>query len=200
LQKYAVLQLGSTHASGSSGTLIFNGKNIAAAQRKFRSPLMSKENIPNTRAVRMLKDNGIRFTLHAYRYEDGGGTGLAARELAVSEHRIVKTLVMEDDKGNPFLVLMHGDKTVSTKNLARTMGAKSVRPCEPRTANRHTGYVVGGISPFGMRKKLKVCVEETIMDLPCIYINAGRHGLLAEISPQDLRVLPGIERVRVGIP
>jgi Cys-tRNA(Pro) deacylase len=115
---------------------------------------------------------------------------VAARELQIDEHRAVKTLVLEDEKGDPFLVLMHGDKQVSTKALARFLGVKSVRPCEPHVANRHTGYVVGGTSPFGTRKRLKVYVEASILDLHKVFINAGKRGLLAEMSPADItRVL-----------
>jgi Cys-tRNA(Pro) deacylase len=147
---------------------------------------MAKERFPTTQALRALKQQGVEFTLHPYNYEEKGGTETAARQLNVEEHVVIKTLVMEDDKGNPLLVLMHGDKQVSTKALARTLGLKRVTPCAPEVAHRHTGYFVGGISPFGTKKPLKVCVEASIMDLPKIYINAGRKGLLAEIAPGDL--------------
>jgi Cys-tRNA(Pro) deacylase len=135
----------------------------------------------------MLKEKGAAFTLRIYNYEEKGGTPAASRELGVDEHQVIKTLVMEDDRKNPLLILMHGDNQVSTKNLARVLGAKSVEPCDPETAHRHTGYVVGGISPFGTRKALKVYVEASILDLPRIYINAGKRGLLAEMSPQELK-------------
>jgi Cys-tRNA(Pro) deacylase len=147
---------------------------------------MAKERFPTTQAVRMLKKHKVNFTLHPYNYEEKGGTEMAARELNVEEHSVIKTLVMEDEKGNPLLVLMHGDRQVSTKTLARTLGVKRVTPCAPEMAHRHTGYFVGGISPFGTKKPLKVCAEASIMDLPKIYINAGRKGLLAEIAPSDL--------------
>jgi Cys-tRNA(Pro) deacylase len=148
---------------------------------------MSKEKLPTTQAIRVLKDERVHFTLHPYKYQERGGTSVAAKELNVDEHLTIKTLVMEDDGGEPLLVLMHGDKEVSTKNLARFLGVKTVTPCDPEVAHKHTGYVVGGISPFGTRKALKVYVETTILSLPRIYINAGKRGLLAEISPEDLR-------------
>jgi Cys-tRNA(Pro) deacylase len=138
---------------------------------------------PMTQAIRELKDKEIAFTIHSYDYEEHGGTAVAARELGVDEHGMIKTLVFETDTKEPFIVLMHGDKEVSAKNLARIMGVKAVHPCSPDVANKHTGYLVGGISPFGTRKRLKVYMERTIADLPVIYINAGKRGLLAEISP-----------------
>jgi Cys-tRNA(Pro) deacylase len=147
---------------------------------------VTKEKFHTTQAIRRLKEHGVDFHLHPYKYEEGGGTTVAARELQIDKHLAIKTLVMEDEKGDPFLVLMHGDKKVSTKALARILGVKTVRPCDPHVAYKHTGYVVGGTSPFGTRKLLKVYTEASIMDLPKIYINAGRRGLLAEISPQDL--------------
>jgi Cys-tRNA(Pro) deacylase len=147
----------------------------------------------------MLKGNGVNFTLRTYKYEEKGGTPVASRELGVDEHQVIKTLVMEDDRENPLLILMHGDKQVSTKNLARVLGVKTVEPCDPETAHRHTGYVVGGISPFGTRKALKVYIEATILDLPRIYINAGKRGLLAEISPKDLEKILKPTPVNVAI-
>lgn len=148
---------------------------------------MSQDKLPITQAVRVLKENGVKFTLRTYKYEEKGGTPVASRELGVDEHQVIKTLVMEDDLKKPLLILMHGDNQVSTKNLARVLGVKSVEPCDPETAHRHTGYVVGGISPFGTRKPLQVYVEASILDLPRIYINAGKRGLLAEMSPDDLK-------------
>ena len=135
----------------------------------------------------MLKEKGAEFTLRTYKYEERGGTPVASRELGVNEHQVIKTLVMEDDRKNPLLILMHGDNEVSTKNLARVLGVKGIEACDPETAHRHTGYVVGGISPFGTRKALKVYVEASILELPKIYINAGKRGLLAEMSPQELK-------------
>jgi len=141
---------------------------------------------PATAAIRILKDHSVPFVVHSYKYEERGGTGTAARELGVGEHAVIKTLVMETDKGKPFIILMHGDNEVSTKALARFLGVKTVAPCHPEAADKHTGYVIGGTSPFGTRKQLTVYMEKTIADLPRIYINAGKRGLLAEMSPADL--------------
>jgi Cys-tRNA(Pro) deacylase len=147
---------------------------------------MSKDHIPATPAIRALKESRVDFVPRPYKYEERGGTEVAARELGVDEHLTVKTLVMEDDGKSPFIMLMHGDREVSTKDLARILGVKVVQPCDPAAANRHTGYMVGGTSPFGTRKSLPVYVEETILSLPVIYINAGRKGLLVEMNPADL--------------
>ena len=147
---------------------------------------MSKEKAPQTPAVRALKRSGIPFSLHRYNYEAQGGTKVAARELGVDEHTVVKTLVFEDEQCEPLLVLMHGDNRVSIKSLARALGAKTIRACDPKSAHRHTGYVVGGISPFGTTKRLRVFIERSILESPRIYINAGKRGLLAEVSPKDL--------------
>jgi len=147
---------------------------------------MAKEKFPGTQAIRILKKHAANYTLHPYRYEEKGGTGGAAEALNVEEYQVIKTLVMEDDKKEPLLMLMHGNRQVSTKALARALKVKMVQPCEPQMAYRHTGYFVGGMSPFGIKKELKVYIEATIMDLPRIYINAGRKGLLAEMSPKDL--------------
>ncbi len=160
---------------------------------------MAKDKLTITQAVRMLKEKGADFTLRTYKYEEKGGTPVASRELGVDEHQVVKTLVMEDDTKNPLLILMHGDKEVSTKNLARVLGVKSVEPCDPETAHRHTGYVVGGISPFGTRKPLKVYVEASVLELSRIYINAGKRGLLAEMSPQELKRVLNPIPVKVAI-
>ncbi len=140
-----------------------------------------------TPAVRFLKDKGADFTILLYRYEERGGTAVAARELGVDEHAVIKTLVFETDSRQPFLVLMHGDREVSTKNLARILKVKSVLPCPPATAERHTGYQVGGISPFATRKKLPVYMERTLADCPRVFINAGKRGQLAEMSPAEIR-------------
>jgi len=158
-----------------------------------------KEKLPITQAVRMLKENGVNFTLRTYKYEEKGGTPVASRELGVDEHQVVKTLVMEDDRKTPLLILIHGDNQVSTKNLARVLGVKSIEPCDPETAHRHTGYVVGGISPFGTRKPLKVYIEASVLELPKIYINAGKRGLLAEMSPQELKRVLNPIAVNVAI-
>ena len=147
---------------------------------------MTKEKFPVTPAIRFLRENQVDFIEHPYKYEEGGGTETAAKAFGVDEHLVIKTLVMEDDQRIPFIVLMHGDKQVSTKTLARVIDVKSVTPCDPHIALRHTGYMVGGISPFGTKKHLPVYVEETILSLPRIFINAGRRGLLVEMSPADL--------------
>ncbi len=137
-----------------------------------------------TPAVHALRRQGIAFTEHEYRYEDRGGTAVSARELGVPEHQVVKTLVMEDEAKAPLIVLMHGDREVSTKNLARQIGAKMVRPCAPEVAERHTGYQVGGTSPFGTRKPLPVYVERSILALDRIYLNGGRRGFLVSLDPR----------------
>jgi Cys-tRNA(Pro) deacylase len=147
---------------------------------------MGKDHFPATPAIRVLKDNRVDFVPRPYKYEERGGTEVASRELGVDEHLTVKTLVMEDDKKEPFVVLMHGDKEVSTREMARVLGVKTVQPCDPATASRHTGYQVGGTSPFGTRKVLPVYAEETILSLPVIYINAGKKGLLVEMKPSEL--------------
>jgi len=154
---------------------------------------------PVTPAVRALRAAGVDYTEHVYRYEEHGGTRVSARELGVDEHAVVKTLVMEDDTRAPLVVLMHGDLEVSTKQLARAIGCKHVEPCKPDVANRHSGYLVGGTSPFGVRKAMPIYVERTILDLPRLYINGGARGFLVGIAPADLvRVLKPTP-VEVGI-
>ena len=147
---------------------------------------MAKNRIPTTQAIRALEKGGVDFSMHSYEYKEEGGTSRASQALNVDEGLVIKTLVMERKKGDPFFILMHGDRNVSTKTLARVLGAKKIRPCDPQEAERHTGYFVGGISPFGSKKSLEVFVEESIMDLSEIYINAGKRGLLAKISPKDM--------------
>ncbi len=137
-----------------------------------------------TPAVHALRKHGLAFTEHEYRYEPKSGTAVSSRELGVDEHRVVKTLVMEDETKAPLIVLMHGDREVSTKNLARQTGRKVVKPCAPEVAERHTGYQVGGTSPFGTRKRLPVFVERTILDLDRIYLNGGRRGFLVSLDPR----------------
>lgn len=140
-----------------------------------------------TAAVRALRQAAVPFTEHEYAYEERGGTRVSARELGVSEHEVIKTLVMEDEQRRPMLVLMHGDCEVSTRALARQLQRKAIVPCTPETAHRHTGYVVGGTSPFGTRKPLPVCLERSVLDLPAIFINGGRRGFLLRLSPCDLQ-------------
>ena len=145
---------------------------------------------PVTMAVRVLREHGVDFTRHPYTYEERGGTAASARELGVDEHAVIKTLVMEDDAKRPLVVLMHGDREVSTKNLARQVGVKSIAPCAPAVADRHSGYQVGGTSPFGTRRRMPVYMERTIAGLPRIYINGGRRGYLVGMTPAELiRVL-----------
>ena len=139
-----------------------------------------------TPAIHFLRQHGVPFTEHEYRYEERGGTAASSRELGVEEHIVIKTLVMEDENKQPLIVLMHGDREVSTKNLARQAGRKTVAPCAPDVAQKHTGYLVGGTSPFGTRKQMPVFLERTIADLDRIYINGGRRGFLIALSPADL--------------
>jgi Cys-tRNA(Pro) deacylase len=160
---------------------------------------VSRENHPVTPAIRALRENGVAFTEHPYSYENKGGTAVCARELSVDEHSVVKTLVMEDDAKHPLIVLMHGDREVSTKELARHIGAKRIVPCAPETAERHTGYMVGGISPFGTRKTMPVYMEETISDLPRVYINGGRRGFLVGLDPREIERILKPALVKVGI-
>lgn len=141
-------------------------------------------------AVPVLKKHHVAFTEHEYRYEARGGTAVSSRELGVDEHAVIKTLVMEDEHKRPLIVLMHGDREVSTKNLARQIGAKTVMPCAPDVAQRHTGYMVGGTSPFGTRKPIPVYMERSIAALDRLYINGGRRGFLVSLVPAELvRVL-----------
>ena len=147
----------------------------------------------------MLRENKIQFDPHLYSYREHGGTAHSAAQLGVDEHIVIKTLVMETESRTPLIALMHGDREVSTKELARTLSVKSVLPCDPSTAQRHTGYQVGGTSPFGTRKGLPVFAEQTIFELSKIYINGGKRGFLVSMDPDDLkRVLP-ITEVAVGI-
>jgi len=160
---------------------------------------MPKHSSPSTPATRLLRARGVPFSEHHYRYEEHGGTRASARELGVDEHAVVKTLIMEDEVGRPLVVLMHGDREVSTKQLARTIGAKSVAPCKPDVANRHSGYLVGGTSPFGTRKSMPVYMEKTILDLPLMYINGGSRGFLVGIAPRDLVAVLSPALVEVAI-
>ncbi len=151
---------------------------------------MAKDKFPVTPAIRVLRAEKVEFTPHLYAYEDKGGTAVCARELGFPEHAIIKTLVMEDDRENPLIILMHGDQQVSTRELARFLGVKSVVPCSADKASRLTGYLVGGTSPFGTKRDLPVYLEESIFALPQIYLNGGKRGFLVGISPNDaVRVL-----------
>lgn len=159
---------------------------------------MAKDKTPVTPAVRALRAAGINFTDHPYTYEEKGGTAVSSRELGVDEHCVIKTLVMEDDCKQPLIVLMHGDLQVSTRELARLIGARSVEPCTPEMAQKHTGYLTGGTSPFGTKKQLPVYAEETILTLPRIYINGGKRGFLVGMEPADLARLLDPTPVMVG--
>jgi Cys-tRNA(Pro) deacylase len=146
-----------------------------------------------TPAIHFLRKHGVLFTEHPYRYEEHGGTRVSSRELGVDEHAVIKTLVMQDDTKQPLIVLMHGDREVSTRQLARQLDRKSVEPCDRSVAQRHTGYAVGGTSPFGTRKPLPVYVQRTVLALERIYVNGGRRGLLVSMAPGELvRVLGAV--------
>ena len=147
------------------------------------------KHVSETPATQVLKRAGIAFTEHPYDYVEHGGTTESARQLGVDEHAVVKTLVMQDERGEPLIVLMHGDRQVSTKNLAREIGTKSVEPCKPEVAQRHSGYLVGGTSPFGLKKAMPVWVEASVLELPRIYINGGRRGFLVGLAPAVLAEL-----------
>ncbi|KWR87495.1 Cys-tRNA(Pro) deacylase [Cupriavidus sp. IDO] len=162
---------------------------------------MSKsKHVSETPATQFLRKQGIAFGEHAYEYVDHGGTGESARQLGVPEHDVVKTLIMEDERAQPLVVLMHGDCSVSTKNLARQIGCKSVQPCKPEVAQRHSGYMVGGTSPFGTRKRMPVYVESSVLELERIYINGGRRGYLISIDPKALPALVEAKAVQCALP
>ena len=148
--------------------------------------MAKKEHISETPATQFLRKHQVAFSEHPYDYEDHGGTSVSSRALGVDEHHVVKTLVMQDEAAKPMIVLMHGDCKVSTKNLARNIGCKSVEPCKPEVASRHSGYQIGGTSPFCTRKAMPVYVEDSIVALETIYINGGRRGYLVGIAPQVL--------------
>jgi len=158
---------------------------------------MSKKSshVSETPATQMLKRAGVAFTEHVYDYVEHGGTAESSKQLGVEEHAVVKTLVMQDEKAEPLIVLMHGDRTVSLKELARQIPCKKVEPCKPEVAHRHSGYQVGGTSPFGVRKAMPVFVEASILELPKICINGGRRGYLVGIAPQVLTELLGARPV-----
>ncbi|MCE3271727.1 MAG: hypothetical protein K0S57_2124 [Ramlibacter sp.] len=161
--------------------------------------MAKKEHVSETPATAMLKANGVPFTEHPYEYLEHGGAQHSAEVLGLDPFTVVKTLVMEDEKGRPLLVLMHGNRTVSTKNLARQIGAKSVQPCKPEVANRHSGYLVGGTSPFATRKEMPVYVEESILALPRIVLNGGRRGYLVGIDPKVVVQLLGAKPVQCAL-
>ena len=147
---------------------------------------MPRERLPVTNAVRVLREHGVRYTDHPYDYEPRGGTSVSARALGVDEHAVIKTLIMEDDGKRPMIVLMHGDREVSANNLARFLDVKHVAPCDPTVADRHSGYQVGGTSPFGTRRPMPVYMERSIALLPYVYVNGGRRGYLVGMEPAEL--------------
>lgn len=160
---------------------------------------MAKTKLPATAATRVLKQENVSFTTHPYTYEERGGTAVSAREIGVDQHHVIKTLIMEDADSQPLIVLMHGDLEVSTKELARILAVKTVQPCSPETARRHSGYLVGGTSPFGTRRQMPVYMEKTIPSLDRIYLNGGKRGLLVGLSPQDVVKVLNPTLVAVGI-
>jgi Cys-tRNA(Pro) deacylase len=162
--------------------------------------MAKKEHVSETPATQYLRKHQVAFDEHPYDYEEHGGTAVSSRALGVPEHEVVKTLVMQDEAARPLLVLMHGDCKVSTKNLARAIGCKSVEPCKPEVANRHTGFLVGGTSPFGTRKQMPVYVEKSILALPRIYINGGRRGFLVSLAPSELVRVLAPQPVEVALP
>ena len=160
---------------------------------------MAKERLPVTPAIRLLRAAGVVFSDHPYDYEERGGTAASSRELGVDEHAVIKTLIMEDEHRHPLIVLMHGDREVSTQKLARRLAVKSIVPCRPEVASRHSGYLVGGTSPFATRKPMPVYVERSILGLERIFINAGRRGYLVGIAPAVLVDLLRPELVEVAV-
>jgi Cys-tRNA(Pro) deacylase len=155
--------------------------------------------LPVTQAVRFLREHGVEFGSHAYPYEEKGGTAASTRHLNVPEHHVIKTLVMEDDAREPLIVLMHGDKQVSTKALARVRGVKSIAPCKPEVADKHSGYQVGGTSPFGTKRAMPVYVERSILDLDRVWINGGRRGFLVSLDPKEIARVLDVTLVEVAI-
>jgi len=157
------------------------------------------KHVSETPATAWLRVHGIEFTEHPYTYVDRGGTEESSRQLGVPHHQVIKTLVMQDERAQPLIVLMHGDLQVSTKNLARAIGVKSVEPCKPEVAQRHSGYLVGGTSPFGLRKRISIFAEQTILDQQRIYINGGRRGFLVGVEPKIIITPLGAQPVRCAI-
>ena len=153
-----------------------------------------------TPATQFLAEHGVQYTEHEFEYLEHGGTGHSSKMLGVPEHAVVKTLIMENERGEPLVVLMHGDLKVSTKELARSAGMKRIAPCKPEVATRHSGYLIGGTSPFGTRKRMPVFLEKTVLDLPRIYINGGRRGYLLGMAPQEIVRVLSPQVVEVGIP
>jgi Cys-tRNA(Pro) deacylase len=162
--------------------------------------MSQREHAPETPATEFLRRHGVSFSEHLYDYVEHGGTAESSKQLGVPEHGVVKTLVMQDQDAKPLIILMHGDRQVSLKNLARQIGAKRVEPCRPEVAQRHTGYQVGGTSPFGMRKPMPIYVERSILSLPLIYINGGGRGFLVSLAPQVLTEVLQAQPVDCAVP
>jgi Cys-tRNA(Pro) deacylase len=160
---------------------------------------MTRPDHPVTQAIRMLRDKKIIFTPHLYPFVEHGGTRHVSEYFLIPEHQVIKTLIMEQGDNKPFIVLMHGDCEVSTKQLARELKVKRVSPCEENDAQRYTGYMVGGISPFGTRTKLKVCAESSIFELDRIFINGGKRGFMVEIKPEDLEKAFAVTKIHAAL-
>ncbi|BAO87262.1 Cys-tRNA(Pro)/Cys-tRNA(Cys) deacylase [Caballeronia cordobensis] len=169
---------------------------VSRGTRRYNASMSKSKHVSETPATQFLRRHKVAFGEHPYEYVEHGGTEESARQLGVEEHRVVKTLVMEDEHAKPLIVLMHGDRTVSTKNLARQTGAKRIEPCKPEVANRHSGFLVGGTSPFGTKKAMPVYVESSILDLDVIYLNGGRRGYLVSLKPSVLTELLGATPVQ----
>jgi Cys-tRNA(Pro) deacylase len=159
---------------------------VTRGTRRYNASMSKSKHVSETPATQFLRRHQVEFGEHPYDYVEHGGTEESARQLGVDEHQVVKTLVMEDERARPLIVLMHGDRTVSTKNLARQTGAKRIEPCKPEVANRHSGFLVGGTSPFGTKKAMPVYVEASILELERIYLNGGRRGYLVSLDPKVL--------------
>jgi len=177
--------------------LAFGTKNVRTGKGSDQVPM--SVDFPITPAVRFLREKRIEFVPHLYDYVEKGGTRESAKQLGVDEHATIKTLVFETSEKKPLIVLMHGDREVSTKNLARFLGVKSVEPATPERASKLTGYLVGGTSPFGMRTAMRTLAERTIFEIDRIYINGGKRGFLVEIDPEALRRVLRVEEVEVAI-
>lgn len=161
---------------------------------------MSEKDFPVTLATRELQKHQVKYTPFLFTYQEKGGTSHSSQELGVSEHIVIKTLIMETEDKSPLIVLMHGDLQVSTKQLARHLGVKTISPCKPEVADRHSGYQVGGTSPFGTRKKMPIYMEESILQSPLIYINGGKRGYLVSLDPQEVVRVLAPQLVAVGVP
>ena len=172
---------------------------VDVSRGHYNAPMSKSRHVSETPATQFLRRHKVEFGEHPYDYVDHGGTAESARQLGVDEHQVVKTLVMEDESAKPLIVLMHGDRTVSTKNLARQIGAKRVEPCKPEVASRHSGYMIGGTSPFGTKKAMPVYVESTILELDRIFINGGRRGFLVSIEPAVVTSLLHAKPVQCAI-